>query len=127
VAISRYLPGARATPILRLVTRRRLVQLFVLAALVLAPFGRIGVAQAKAMPNHGAMAASHCAGQPTPDTRKDRRTAADCMIACAVMAPAAAPVFVPPPAAEAVQAPVARLFLLSGIRPEADPPPPRFS
>lgn len=107
-------------------TRRRLVQLFVLAALVLTPFGRIGMAQAEAMPGHGAMTAAHCAGQPMPDTGKDRRMAVDCMIACAVMAPAAAFTLAPPAAAHATPATMPN-FMPTGIRPEAEPPPPRLS
>ena len=107
-------------------TRRLLVQLFVLAALVLAPFGRIGIAQAEAMPDHAAMAVAHCASQPMPETGKDRRMAADCMIACAVMAPAAAFTLAQPAATEAAPATMIP-FLPAGIRPEADPPPPRFS
>jgi hypothetical protein len=108
------------------VTRRRLVQLFVLAALLLAPFGRIGMAQAEAMPDRGSTMAAHCAGQPMPDSDKGHRMGIDCMIACAVVAPAAA--FALAPRAVAEPAPVTMpTFLLTGIRPEADPPPPRFS
>jgi hypothetical protein len=104
------------------VSRRRLVQLFVLAALVLAPFGRLGIAQAMTM--RAAPMASHCAGQPMPSQDKDHRMAVDCMIACAAMAPAAAPFVLPRPAPRALPSAivVARLF---GIRPEAEPPPPR--
>lgn len=105
---------------------RRLLPFLVLIALVMAPFGRMNVAEAKAMPHDMPSAmASHC-GQPMPDGDKSSPVAIDCMIACAAMAPAAAPVFTPLPAAEA--APVAiPSFLLAGIQPEADPPPPRFS
>jgi hypothetical protein len=106
---------------------RRLLPFLVLLALVLAPFGRMGAAEAKAMPHRmPAAMAAHCSGQPMPDSDKGRRVSIDCMIACAAMAPAAAPILVPPPAAEA--APVATLALLAtGLRPEAEPPPPRFS
>ena len=105
-------------------SRRRLVQLFVLAALVLAPFGRIGIAQA--MAGHDAPRAmmSHCAGQPVPEQGKGHRMAIDCMIACAAMAPAAAPFVLPPPAPKATPL-VGPAAILSGIRPAADPPPPR--
>ena len=104
-------------------TRRRLIQFLVLIALAVAPFGRIGASQA--MAGHAPMAmTAHCAGQPMPDGDKGHRMAVDCMIACAAMAPAPAPFVLPPPALAA--APIGPpLSRLSGIRPEADPPPPR--
>jgi hypothetical protein len=105
------------------VTSRRLVQFLVLIALTVAPFGRIGVSQA--MAGHGAMAMpAHCGGQPMPDGEKGHRMTLDCMIACAAMAPAPASFTLPPPALAA--APIARAApFLSGVRPEAEPPPPR--
>ena len=104
-------------------SRRRLVQLFVLAALVLAPFGRLGMAQAT--PHHAPMAMNaHCAGQPMPDQGKSHKMAVDCMIACAAMAAAAAPFMPPPPLLRAAPS-ATPASLLAGIRPEADPPPPR--
>jgi hypothetical protein len=104
-------------------SRRRLVQLLVLAALVLAPFGRLGLAQAT--PHHAPMAMNaHCAGQPMPDQGKSHRMAVDCMIACAAMAAAATPFMPPPPARRAVPS-ATPASLLAGIRPQADPPPPR--
>jgi hypothetical protein len=105
------------------VTRRRLIQFLVLIALALAPFGRIGAAQA--MAGHGPMAmTAHCAGQLMPGGDKSHPMAVDCMIACAAMAPAPASFALPPPTLAA--APVGLpLSLLSGIRPEAEPPPPR--
>jgi hypothetical protein len=105
------------------VTLRRLVQFLVLIALALSPFGRIGVSQA--MTGHGPMAmAGHCAGQPMSDGDKGHRMAVDCMIACAAMAAAPSPFALPPPihACMPIAAPMTRL---TGIRPEADPPPPR--
>ena len=106
-----------------MVNLRRLLPLLVLLALVIAPFGRVAVAEAKTIPHPMPSAmASHCPGQPMPDGDKGGRVAIDCMIACAAMASAAAPFLAPPPAAEA--APVAiPSFLPAGIRPEADPPP----
>jgi hypothetical protein len=105
------------------VSHRRLVQLFVLAALLLAPFGRLGLAQAT--PHHAPMAMNaHCAGQPMPDRGKSQRMAVDCMIACAAVAAVAAPFVLPPPAARAAPSATPASFL-AGIRPEADPPPPR--
>lgn len=106
---------------------RRLLPLLVLLALTLAPFGRMDMAEAKAMPHRmPAAMAAHCSGQSMPDSDEGGRGAADCMIACAVMAPVAAPFPAPPPAAEA--APFATpSSLTAGVRPEAEPPPPRFS
>ena len=114
-------------PIRSIVSLRRLLPFLVLLALAFAPFGRMDMADAKAMPHHMPSAmASHCAGQPTPDGDEGGRVAIDCMIACAVMTPAATPFLVPPPAAQA--APVAlSVSLAAGIRPEAEPPPPRPS
>ena len=104
---------------------RRLLPFLMLLALATAPFGRM--AAAEAMPHHAPMAmAGHCAGRPQPD--RDRHPASiDCMIACAAMAPAAAALdFVPPPVAhtEPVALPA---LVLAGIRPKAEPPPPRVS
>jgi len=105
------------------VTSRRLVQFLVLIALAVAPFGRIGAAQATA--GHAAMAMTvHCAGQPMPDGDKGHRMAPDCMIACAAMAPAPAPFVRPLPALAAAPFGLPSPFLF-GIRPESDPPPPR--
>ena len=98
-----------------------------LVALATAPFGRMGAVEAKAMPNHPAMA-GHCAGQPKPDQdRHEGPAAIDCMIACATIAPAAAPDFVPPSAGHAEPVAPPSASILAGIRPEAEPPPPRFS
>lgn len=110
-----------------IVSLRRLLPLLILLALAIAPFGRMSMAEAKAMAHDMSSAmASHCAGRLMPDGDKDGRVAVDCMIACTAMAPAAMPFLAPPLAIEA--APLAMLsFLTAGIRPEADPPPPRFS
>lgn len=99
-----------------------------LLTLVMAPFGRMGAAEATTMPHHAPMAmAGHCAGQPLPGQDHDKGAASiDCMIACAAMAPVAAPEVVPPPPAQAE--PVApRALILAGISPEAETPPPRVS
>jgi hypothetical protein len=104
------------------VTRRRLVQLLLLIALAAAPFGRIGASQA--MTERAMTMAAHCAGQPMPAGDKSHRMAADCMIACAAMAPAPSPLALPPPALASAPTDLP-LSRLSGIRPEADPPPPR--
>jgi hypothetical protein len=104
------------------VTSRRLVQFLVLLALAVAPFGRIGASQA--MARHAMAMPAHCAGQPMPDGDRGHRMAVDCMIACAAMAPAPALFALPPPALAAAPFGLPSSFL-SGIRPEADPPPPR--
>lgn len=102
---------------------RRALQLLVLAALMLAPFGRIGLAEARAMPQ---MMAAHCGDRPMPGPVKGHAMSVDCTIACAAMAPPAASGFTPPPAAATVPA-AAPVSFLAGVRPEADPPPPRLS
>jgi len=108
------------------VSQRRLVQLFVLAALALAPFGRLGMAQAMTMHDAPMTMTGHCTDQPMPDRDKHHRMAVDCMIACAAIASAATFQFVPPSDTEAVLPAISR-FRLAGIRPGSDPPPPRRS
>lgn len=104
---------------------RRLLPLLILAALVLAPFGRIGAAEARPIGHHEAMQmAGHCADGPAP--ADGNRMPIDCMIACAAMTGAAPPLPMAPPAGEAAPAPNA-LVHLAGVRPEAEPPPPRIS
>gem|GEM_PF-3111321 len=106
---------------------RRLLPLLIVIALAIAPFGRMGMAEARAMPKDMSSAmAFHCAGQPMPEGDKGGRVGIDCMIACAAMAPAATPPLSPPPPTAAVPI-AARTLALDGIHPEADPPPPRFS
>lgn len=103
----------------------RLVHLLVLAALAVAPFGRIGAAQAMIGQAPMVMAA-HCAGDPPPSGDRNHRMAVDCTIACAFMIVVPAPFALPPPALAA--APVSPLAAFPpGIRPEADPPPPRLA
>jgi hypothetical protein len=113
----------------------RALRFLMLAAMLLAPFGRMGVAQAMAMPERAPAAmAGHCADMPAQPAghhqqapaKGDERKAVDCMIACAAMASAPAPFVAPaPPAAARPTAPL--LSSPTGIRPGADPPPPRFS
>ena len=105
---------------------RRLVQLAVLIALALAPFGRIGASEAMG-PDAAVAVADHCGGRSMPDRDRSHRMTVDCTIACAAaMAPAPAPFDLPPPALAA--APVGRLAAFpAGIHPEADPPPPRLA
>jgi hypothetical protein len=106
------------------VSLRRASQLLVLAALMLAPFGRIGMAEARYGPG---MMTMHCAGQvPSGDVR-GHPIGVDCLIACAAMAPQAAFAFAPP-ARPAKAVPAAKpALVLAGVRPDADPPPPRLS
>lgn len=118
---------------------RACLRLLLLAAMLLAPLGRIGMAQAMATPAGPGARAGHCAGMPAAapahhsgmphqkaPARDGERMAVDCMTACAAMAPAPAPFIAPPPAATTLPA-TSFLFSLIGIRPEAEPPPPRFS
>lgn len=115
---------------------RAILRLLLLAAMLLAPLGRIGIAQAMTMPaSAGAAMTDHCAGMSAaaPDQHKAvhhrdaaQRERIDCMIACVAMAPAPAPIMAPPPAAATMPGTL-RLASLTGIRPEADPPPPRRS
>ena len=112
------------------VTARRILHLLVLAGLVLAPLGRIDLAQAHAlaMP-HAAPATmpAHCPGEPAPSPDQDKSDRIDCMAACAAIAAApAGPAFAPPPACRMARVPLAA-FALAGIRPEAEKPPPRIS
>jgi hypothetical protein len=100
----------------------RLLRCLLLLALMLAPSGRMGVAEA--MTRHNAPTASHCAGQSMPKQGKGHRMAFDCMIACAAIATAPAPFALSRPLPEAMPS-AAPVPILSGIRPEADPPPPR--
>ncbi len=108
---------------------RRLLPLLALLALLIAPFGRMGMAEATPTPNHGApMAmAGHCEDMPASAPGQPDKAGIDCMIACAAIAPDAAPFVAgtPPPAAAAPGAlPVAPF---RGLHPTAEPPPPRLS
>lgn len=121
------------------VTMRACLRLLLLAALLLAPVGRIGIAQAMAAPAAAGATAGHCADMPAaaPAHHQGSRhqqspaqdhegMAVDCMIACAAMATAPEPFVAPAPGAVATPA-ATFLSSLTGIQPEADPPPPRFS
>lgn len=118
---------------------RACLRLLLLAAMFLAPIGRIGIAQAMAAPAAtGSAMTGHCADMPTAPAheqvghhqkspeRSGEGVAVDCMTACAAMVAVPAPFFAPPPAAIAILS-VPLLPDLAGIQPEADPPPPRFS
>ena len=115
-------------------TLRACVRLLLLAALMLAPLGRLGVAQAMAATPAAGMAIAHCADMPAPASGHHQKMPApdgeramvNCMAACAAMAPPPALVVAPPPPAAALPV-LSFLASLSGIQPEADPPPPRIS
>lgn len=107
---------------------RAALRLLLLAVMLLAPMGRIGMAQAMAghcAETPSAAPAHHNGGHQQPAPRDNKSQAAiDCMIACAAMAPAPAPSVVPQ--ARATAAPDTPLpASLTGIRPEAATPPPR--
>ena len=104
---------------------RRLLFLFAAFALVMAPFGRMGAAEA--MPNHspGAMA-GHCDDMSPPADGSADKAAIDCMIACATLAAAVSPlVEIPQPEMTMPLAQAVRAF--AGIDLQAEPPPPRLS
>lgn len=103
----------------------RLLYLLILAALLIAPAGRMAQAAAPAATGDAHMTMpGHCPpAAPTPDRDEDRSI--DCVIACAA-APAAdagsLPVFVAvaaPPVAAAVRP-------IDGLHHAAEPPPPRL-
>jgi len=117
----------------------RTLRLLLLAAMLLAPVGRMGIAQAMAVPAEAPAAmAGHCADMPAAapaqpaghhqqaPPQEDEQKAVDCMVACAAMASAPAAFVAPTPLADAQPDPPL-LSSLTGLRPEADPPPPRFS
>lgn len=108
-------------------TLRRILPVLALIALMIAPFGRMGLAAAAA-PHHGTpMAmAGHCEDMPTPEPGKPNKTAIDCMIACAAMTTESA-ADIAHAAPEPVVIAPRPLLSLHGIQPEAADPPPRFS
>ncbi|MFN3387524.1 MAG: hypothetical protein ACK40O_01230 [Allosphingosinicella sp.] len=105
----------------------RLALLVLLIALAIAPMRMFGAGEAAAAPAHHSMhqaAAGHCAPEKAPDG--DAAPQADCMTACAAIAPAAGA------AAAALDPAPQRLFVPvaqppAGLGPEAEPPPPRVS
>ncbi len=96
-------------------------------ALLFAPFGRMAAAEAMAAPAaHHMTAGGHCQDMPAPEDPESTPTAIDCAVACAVVAPPCAPAVAAAPRLVQPQA-GARLATFSGVKPEADPPPPRLS
>ena len=107
---------------------RRLLPLLTLLALLVAPFGRMAAAETMPVSHHAAATAAmadHCADLPAPEQDRPDQSI-DCMMACAAMAAADAPAFETEAFAPAEPE---RLPLPSftGLNPEADPPPPRYS
>lgn len=104
----------------------KLLRLLVLLALLVAPFGRMAAAEAMTMPEHSAMAMpGHCDPMPAPDPGDEERSI-DCMIACAAVTGAESPQLRAPRPAASLPVGLVRTGL-SGLHPEADPPPPRLS
>ena len=105
---------------------RRLLPFLTVLALMLAPLGRAGVAEA-AVPAHALAAMpSHCSDMPMPVDHEPAGTAIDCMMVCAAVTPPAAAAL--PVAIAGIAAPEAvppSAFV--GITPGSDPPPPRLS
>lgn len=105
---------------------RRLLPFLTLLALMLAPLGRPGVAEA-AVPAHAmATMPSHCSDTQMPADHEPAGMAIDCMMVCAAVTPAAAtdlPVTIAGIAAPDAVPPSAYV----GITPGSDPPPPRLS
>ena len=104
----------------------KLLRLLVLLALLAAPFGRMAAAGAMTMPDHAAVAMpGHCDPMPVSD-QGDADRAIDCMIACAAVTGADSPQLRAPRPAASRPVGLVRTGL-SGLHPEADPPPPRLS
>lgn len=117
----------RAGSYLRLVIVRRLLALFVLAGLVLAPLGMPVGSPAMAMSNHSMSAtdeAHPCPGEQKPG---DKQAPDDCCVAaCAAIAPSPADLaFKASASGHSGPRPLARNP--HGLAPEAELPPPRRS
>jgi hypothetical protein len=105
---------------------RRLLP-FLILALMLAPMGRMGMAEAAPAHAMAMQSGGHCPDMPAPAGAPDRDgMGIDCAIACAAMHAAAAPFVVPALAVPDALRPVT-ISHRAGIRPEAEPPPPRRS
>lgn len=103
----------------------RILRLLLLAALMLAPAGRIGMAEAAVPP----AASSHCADMPShePAPPGHEGMAVDCLIACAALAATPEPFVAPAPVATDPLPITVSLSDPAGICPEAELRPPRFS
>jgi hypothetical protein len=106
----------------------RRLRLILFLALMLAPLGRIGMAEASPAP--ATAASEHCAGTPAHGEERpaDEGMAIDCMTACAALAAIPAPCATPSPPAPAHATPAPLLQVpLGGLLPDAELPPPRLS
>ncbi|HEX8586259.1 MAG TPA: hypothetical protein VF680_17850 [Allosphingosinicella sp.] len=112
-------------------TASRLLRLLAMFALLLMPLAMAGQGHAVAAAPHGEMAsaeAGHCADMDGKADKKDQggSSAADCLMACAALpaaeAPLAAEQIVLRPTLVAVLVPV-----ITGLSPEAETPPPRIA
>jgi len=111
---------------------KQLVRFLTLLALLLAPFGMLGGPAAAAQTGSGEvqagsghcaeMAADHAPAQTPEAPARD----IECMMACACMPPLAPGLSAPPLRGEAPQ-PTLPSLILSGLSPQAEPPPPRLS
>lgn len=104
---------------------RRLFPILMLLALLMAPAGRAVAAEQVAMPSHDSGAqAGHCSDMPMSDDTDDGKMAIDCLVACAIMAPPAAP-SLPVQAAMRLAERPAVVARFEGLSTGTDPPPPR--
>lgn len=105
----------------------RLVRLLLFAALLLAPLGRIGMAEAAG--GTAPAASGHCSEMPAPapDAPSHKGLTVDCAIACAAIAALPAPFAAPPPPVADTPPVAVPPTDLTGILHDAELPPPRFS
>ena len=108
---------------------RRLLHLFALLAMMLAPMAMHGApaaaASAPSPGHHSAGEAAHCGGSGQREEQKEKGRSADCAIACSAM-PCAShlsePLSLPRAGFAATLSP-----FFAGTAPGSDPPPPRLS
>jgi hypothetical protein len=105
----------------------RTLRLLLFAALLLAPLGRIGMAEAAG--GTAVAASGHCREGPAPGSRAPAHEGVmiDCAIACAAIAALPTSFAAPPPACAETPPIAVRPSDLAGILPDAELPPPRFS
>lgn len=117
------LPAAGAKPICR--AMKRLFQLLLALAVLMAPLTMVGGGAAMAMPHDTMAAMDHCAGMDGP-SKKQPGLDIDCMIMCAAV-PTVEPRLDPQ---MTVPAPLLHFPATStsdGLDPESETPPPRIS
>jgi len=112
-------------------TASRLLRILAMFALLLMPLAMAGQGHAIAAAPHGQMAsadAGHCADMESKGDKKHKggSSSADCLMACAALPAAEAPLAVEQivlrPTLVAVLVPV-----ITGLSPEAETPPPRIA